>query len=444
MAAMEIALWSVIVGLLLVLMALAGTVLKRLPLSTAMLYLLVGLGVGPLGLHLFAPQPRLDAHLLERIAEIVLLLSLFTAGLKLSAGLRDRRWALPVRLALNSMVLTVALIALAAWLFLGLPVGACILLGAILAPTDPVLASEVQLHEPGDQDRLRFALTGEGGLNDGSAFPLVMLGLGLLGLHDLGDWGWRWLAVDVLWATAAGLACGWLLGIAIGRLVLFLRREHKEAVGLDDFLALGLIALSYGCALLLHGYGFLAVFAAGVALRRLEQRQGGGESLPPVEQAMVDPDRSIADNLAVDPQHAPAFMARAVLAFNEQAERIGEVAVVIVIGALLWAVQWELASWWFVPLLLLGIRPLAVQLGLGRARVSRGQRWLIGWFGIRGVGSLYYLMYAINHGLPSALADQLVALTLSVVVTSIVVHGVSVTPMMAAYERAVRAPRRRA
>jgi NhaP-type Na+/H+ or K+/H+ antiporter len=440
---MQSALWSVIVGLLLVLMALAGTVLKRLPLSTAMLYVLVGLGVSPLGLGLMAPDPLGDAHLLERLAEGVVLLSLFTAGLKLSAGLRDRRWRLPVRLALNAMVVTVALIALAAWLFLGLPLGACILLGAILAPTDPVLASEVQLHEPGDQDKLRFALTAEGGLNDGSAFPFVMLGLGLLGLHDLGDFGWRWLAVDVLWATAAGLATGWVLGIVIGRLVLHLRRQHQEAVGLDDFLALGLVALSYGCALLLHAYGFLAVFAAGVALRRLEQRQGGGDaSMAPVEQALVDPDRSVADSVAVDPQHAPAFMARAVLGFNEQIERIGEVAIVIAIGALLWAVQWERAAWWFVPLLLLLIRPLAVRIGLGRSRVSRGQRWLIGWFGIRGVGSLYYLMFAVNHGLDPVLADRLVALTLSVVVTSIVVHGVSVTPLMAAYEKAIARPRR--
>jgi NhaP-type Na+/H+ or K+/H+ antiporter len=439
---MRFALWSVIVGLLLVLMALGGSVLKRLPLSTAMLYLLVGIGVGPLGLGLMAPQPRVHAHLLEHVAEIVVLLSLFTAGLKLSPGLRDQRWLLPVRLALNSMVATVGLIALVAWLFLGLPAGACILLGAILAPTDPVLASQVQLQEPGDQDRLRFALTGEGGLNDGSAFPFVMLGLGLLGLHDLGAWGWRWLAVDVVWATGAGLGVGWALGIAIGRLVLYLRREHKEALGLDDFLALGLIALSYGCALLLHAYGFLAVFAAGVAVRRLEQRQGGGEaSLPAVEEALVDPDRSVAENVAVDPQHAPAYMARAVLAFNEQAERIGEVAVVITIGALLWAVAWDAVDWWFVPLLLLVIRPLSVRVGLGRSRMSRGQRWLIGWFGIRGVGSLYYLMYAINRGLPPALADRLVALTLAVVVTSIVVHGFLVTPLMAAYERAMEAAR---
>jgi sodium/hydrogen antiporter len=442
---MDIALWAVIVGLLLVLMALASTVLKRLPLSTAMLYLLVGLGVSPLGLALMAPQARSDAHLLERVAEIVVLLSLFSAGLKLSAGLRDRRWALPVRLALNSMVLTVALIAAAAWFFLHLPLGACILLGAILAPTDPVLASEVQLQEPGDQDKLRFALTGEGGLNDGSAFPFVMLGLGLLGLHELGDFGWRWFAVDVLWATGAGLTTGWVLGSAIGRLVLFLRREHKEAVGLDDFLALGLIGLSYGCALLLHAYGFLAVFAAGVALRRLEQRQSAGSdaSAEPVQHALADPDRSVAENVAVHPEHAPAFMAQAVLGFNEQAERIGEVTIVIAIGALLWAVDWDPAAWWFVPLLLLVIRPLAVRIGLARSAASHGQRWLIGWFGIRGVGSLYYLMYAVNQGIPGALADRLIALTLAVVVTSIVVHGISVTPLMAAYERALRRARGR-
>jgi NhaP-type Na+/H+ or K+/H+ antiporter len=330
---MEFAVWAVIVGLLLVLMALGSTVLKRLPLSTAMLYVLVGLGVSPLWLDMLPLEPRAHSHILERMAEVVVLMSLFTAGLKLSPGLRDRRWLLPVRLALNSMLITVALVALTAWLFLGWPVGACVLLGAILAPTDPVLASEVQLQEAGDRDKLRFALTGEGGLNDGSAFPIVLLGLGLLGLHDMGTLGWRWLAVDVLWSTAAGLGIGWLLGLVVGRLVLFLRREHKEAVGLDDFLALGLIALSYGCALLLHGSGFLAVFAAGVSLRALEQKQSPGQvSNRQVEKAMAHPDRSMADNLAVDPQHAPAFMAQAVLGFNEQAERIGEVTIVIASG----------------------------------------------------------------------------------------------------------------
>jgi sodium/hydrogen antiporter len=438
MKGMDFATWSIVVGVLLVLMALSGTVLERLPLSTSMLYLLAGLAVGPLGLHLMSADPREHTLLFERLTEVVVLVSLFTAGLKLSPGLGDRRWLLPLRLALISMVITVVLVAAAAYLLLRWPPGACILLGAVLAPTDPVLASDVQVHRPGDRDRLRFALTGEGGLNDGTAFPFVMLGLGLLGLHDIGG-GWRWVAVDVLWASLIGPAVGAVLGAAVGRLVLHLRREHKEAVGLDDFLAMGLIALSYGVAQWMQAYGFLAVFAAGVALRHLEQSQTAGKaSMQAVDQARIDPDKTLADAVAVDRQHAPAFMAQAVLGFNEQIERLGEVAVVITIGAMLWSVQWHAAAWWLVPLLLLVIRPVAVGLGLLRSRSSTGQRWLIGWFGIRGVGSLYYLMFAINHGVPVELVDPLIALTLAAVVSSIVLHGISVTPLMAAYERAIR------
>jgi NhaP-type Na+/H+ or K+/H+ antiporter len=434
---MEFALWSVLIGLLLILLALGSTVLSRLPLSTAMLYLAVGIGVSPIGLGWIQATPLSHTVLLERLTEVVVLVSLFTAGLKLSHGLNDRRWLAPLRLATLSMLVTVGCITLAGHFLLGLPLGAAVLLGGLLAPTDPVLASDVQVQEPGDRDQVRFALTGEGGLNDGTAFPFVMLGLGLLGLHDLGAGGWRWFAIDLVWAVAAGLSIGAGLGLATGRLVLYLRREHKEAVGLDDFIGLGLIALAYGVSVLAHAYGFLAVFAAGVALRRLVQSQGGSAeaSRHAVEQAAASPDRSLADTLAVDPQHAPAFMAHAMLGFNEQLERIGEVAVVVAIGGLLWAVEWQPAAWWLVPLLLLVIRPLSVALGLAGSGTTRSRRWLLGWFGIRGIGSLYYLAYAINHGLEPALARQLAGLTLSVVVASIVLHGVSVTPLMAAYER---------
>jgi NhaP-type Na+/H+ or K+/H+ antiporter len=134
-------------------------------------------------------------------------------------------------------------------------------------------------------------------------------------------------------------------------------------------------------------------------------------------------------------------MARAVLGFNQQLERIGEVAAVVLIGALLWAVEWDQASWWFVALLLVVIRPLSAAIGLWGSGVDRSRRRLIGWFGIRGIGSLYYLMYAVTHGLPQPLAEQLTALTLSVVVASIVVHGVSVTPLMTIYEQRIRGKR---
>ena len=448
---MQFALWSAIIGLLLVVMALSDSLLARLPLSTSMFYLLAGVAVSPLAFDLASLTPFSHVALLEHVAEIVVLLSLFTSGLKMSVGLGDGRWMLPVRLAATSMLVTVAGIAAAGVLLLGLPIGAAVLLGGILAPTDPVLASDVQMAEPTDRDRLRFSLTGEAGLNDGTAFPFVVLGLGLLGLHEIGPFGWRWLALDVLWFTVCGIGVGALLGTAVGRLVLYLRRTHKEAVGLDNFLALGLIALAYGGALLAHAGGFLAVFAAGVALRRIERRETSssgtsrvrGRGIRPAaapaeaaEKALADPHTSHAAQAATHPQHAPAFMAHAMLSFNEQIERIGEVAAVMLIGMMLWAVEWRHVQWPFVLLLLLVIRPIAVAIGLAGSQTSLSQRALIGWFGIRGIGSLYYLMYASAQGIDPKLAATLAAVTLAVVVVSITAHGISVTPLMALYERA--------
>jgi len=439
---MTFTLWFLIAGGLLIFMALAGSVLRRLPLSTAMVYLTVGLGLGPLGIGLLDLDLVRDAALIERVAEIAVLISLFSAGLKLRMPLSEGRWRLPGRLAFGSISLTVGLIALAGVAGLGLPLGAAILLGGLLAPTDPVLAADVQVEHPGDRDRLRFSLTGEAALNDGSAFPFVMLGLGLLGLHELGAFGWRWLAIDVLWAGAGGLVIGWLLGMLVGRLVLYLRRTHKEAVGLDDFLGLGLIALSYGAALLMHTYGFLAVFAAGLALRRIEMQSTAMQDIAQDTAPLLQPTPGTdhAEQLATDPDHAPAYLAQAVLGFNEQLERIGEVAVVVLIGGLLATSQLPSASIWFVPLLLLVIRPVSVWLGLLGSHSSGTQRWLIAWFGIRGIGSVYYLAYAVQHGLEPALAKQLAALVLTTVAASIIVHGISVTPLMRLYRHKQSAP----
>jgi len=439
---MTFTLWFLIAGGLLIFMALAGSVLRRLPLSTAMVYLTVGLGLGPLGIGLLDLDLVRDAALIERVAEIAVLISLFSAGLKLRMPLSEGRWRLPGRLAFGSISLTVGLIALAGVAGLGLPLGAAILLGGLLAPTDPVLAADVQVEHPGDRDRLRFSLTGEAALNDGSAFPFVMLGLGLLGLHELGAFGWRWLAIDVLWAGVGGLVIGWLLGMLVGRLVLYLRRTHKEAVGLDDFLGLGLIALSYGAALLMHTYGFLAVFAAGLALRRIEMQSTAMQDIAQDTAPLLQPTPGTdhAEQLATDPDHAPAYLAQAVLGFNEQLERIGEVAVVVLIGGLLATSQLPSASIWFVPLLLLVIRPVSVWLGLLGSHSSGTQRWLIAWFGIRGIGSVYYLAYAVQHGLEPALAKQLAALVLTTVAASIIVHGISVTPLMRLYRHKQSAP----
>lgn len=429
---MTFTLWFLIVGLVFIVMALGGSVLRRLPLSTSLLYLGVGVGIGPLGLGLIEINAVDEAAFLERLTEVAVIISLFTAGLKLRLPLRDERWRLPVILAFGSMTVTVALIAVVGMVGLGLSLGAAILLGAILSPTDPVLASDVQVTGPRDRDRLRFTLTGEAGLNDGTAFPFVMLGLGLLGLHEIGAWGWRWLAIDVLWAIPAGLGIGWLLGTMVGGLVLYLRRTHREAVGLDDFLALGLIALAYGVALLAHAYGFLAVFAAGVALRKIEERQSGVET---------DPDEAIErvaatgkrEDAATNPETAPAYMTQAVLGFNEQLERIGEVGVMLLVGSLLSNRHLPANALWFIPILFLVIRPVAAALGTIGSSASGIQRRFLGWFGIRGIGTIYYLMFAIQHDLPEGAARQFSALVLTTVAVSVVVHGISVTPLMARY-----------
>ena len=447
---MNFTIWYIVVGSLLVTVALAGTMLKRLPLTTSLLYLLVGVGLGPWGLNLIRIDPVAQSTLLERLTEVAVIVSLFTAGLKLRLPLRDRLWWLPVRLASVSMVITVALIAAAGVWLLGLPLGAAVLLGAVLAPTDPVLASDVQVEHPTDRDRLRFGLTGEAGLNDGTAFPFVMLGLGLLGLHDLGPAGWKWMAVDVLWAIGGGLAVGAIAGTAVARLVLYLRQHHKEAVGLDEFLALGLLALSYGVALWLHTYGFLAVFAAGLALRRVEaadsETHAASESeaeVETVDQRATDapPDVTGAaaaardpNEIATHPEKAPAYMAQAVLGFNEQFERICELALVVLVGGVLTSPLLPFEAFWFAALIFLVIRPAAVLTGLVGSRVPRVQSALFCWFGVRGIGSLYYLMFAIGHGLDPDLARRLTALTLMVVAASVVVHGISVTPLMNLYQ----------
>ncbi len=428
---MKVAVVYVIIGALLLVMALSMSLLKRLPLTTSLLYLAVGILLGPFFLGLIQLDPVEHSSLLEKLTEVAVIISLFTAGLKLRLPLSEKGWRLPLRLALVSMPVTVGLVALIGVVGLNLPLGGAVLLGAILAPTDPVLASDVQTEHPWDVDSLRFSLTGEAGLNDGTAFPFVMLGLGLLGLHDLGEFGWRWLALDVLWASVGGLSVGSILGTLVGRCVLYLRREHKEAIGTDDFLALGLVALSYGSALLIGTYGFLAVFAAGIALRRIERYHADG-SAEEIKSMSVSGE---VEEIATDRERAPAYMAQAVLGFNQQLERIGEVAVVVLVGGMLSVRYLSFDALWFVLVLLLVVRPISAWLGLLGSSTSLAQRSLIGWFGIRGIGSIYYLAYAINHGLTPQLATDLVGLTLTIVAVSILVHGISVTPLMRLYEK---------
>ncbi len=421
--------WFLLVGALLMVMGLTFTVLKRAPITAAIIYLLVGLMVGPTGLNLFHFNPLKESALLETLTELVVLISLFSAGVKMPVPFSFARWRTPILLATVSMAITVGLIAALAVYVLGMSLGAGVLLGALLAPTDPVLATDVQIRHPGDRDQLRFTLTCEAGMNDGSAFPFVMLGLGLLGLHDLGDFGLQWLVVDVLWATVGGIAIGVAAGVALARIGWKLRRAPHQHVLLDDFLGLGLIGVVYGVAVMAHTWGFLAVFFAAVALRQTESQ-------------LAKRSQALHDTLhANEPNAEPVpTVSEGSLVFKEHLERLSELTLVLLLGGTLFISSW---SWQAVGVALFVFcvaRPISVLIGLLGTGTPWSMRGLSGWFGVRGIGSLYYLMYAIQHGLPESLALQLIQITLVVVAMSIFLHGISVKPLMEHFWR----PRRKA
>lgn len=425
---MEAIAWYFLVGALFVLMALLSTWMESAPLSRSIVYLAVGIAIGPAGTGLLDIRLDRDAALIERIAEIAVLISVFTAGLKMAPSIHERRWHLPVRLATVSIVLTAVLIALAAAHLFGYPPAAALLIGAILAPTDPVLAGEVQVEHTEDRDRLRFSLTGEAGLNDGTGFPLVALALLWMSTPVSAPLFGHWLLRDVLVNTVGAFIVGAALGAAVGKLVPHLRARHESALGLDDLLSLGVIAIAYASALLLGLWGFVAVFAAGLGLRFVAPQ--------PAPPASVSNETPARNHLADQGGEASAKkLVSGMLEINATLERIAEVTAVILIGSLLKLPGDVGLTALFIAFAFLIARPLAVIVGLWRAHASRLQLAMMAWFGVRGVGSLFYIAYAVQQGPQWDRADEMEALILTTVAASIVLHGVSVAPLMRFYER---------
>jgi NhaP-type Na+/H+ or K+/H+ antiporter len=409
--------WFLLVGGLLLTMGLTTSLIKRLPITPAIVYLAVGVIIGPSVFNVFHFNPLKDSALLEALTEVVVLISLFSAGVKMPVPFKLAQWRAPVMLASVSMIASVTLVtAFACWV-MGLPIGLGVLLGAILAPTDPVLATEVQSRHPGDRDRLRFTLTAEAGMNDGSAFPFVMLGLGLLGLHNLGDYGLHWFLVDVVWATAAALVIGIASGAGLAWISAKLRNSTPKHELLDDFLGLGLIGVVYALCVFAAAWGFLAVFFAAVALRQTELRL----------QTRATPNATQEPTASEAPL---ATVSGGALIFKEHLERLSEVVLILLLGGTLFLNSWSWPVVGMAAFLFFVARPFSVAIGLFATRVPWRTRGMVGWFGVRGIGSLYYLMYAIQHGLPVPMAMTLIQFTLIAVTLSIIVHGVTVKPLM--------------
>jgi sodium/hydrogen antiporter len=398
--------WFLLVGAILVVMAFAGRWVARMPLSFALVYLAVGFAIGPDGVNLVAIDLVAHRGIIEILAEVAVLISLFAVGLRLNLPLTWRYWRTPIKLATLTMLLTIAGIALAAHWLLGFDWPVAVLLGAVLAPTDPVLASDVQVRHADDRDALRLALTAEGGLNDGTAFPAVILGLMLIGAApDFSRWVWH----DVVWAIAGavalGTACGLMLAWAVARI-----RGSSGGLEFEEFLALGMIALTYGAALATETYGFIAVFVAGLAFAQAKFR--GPRARPSAAAAS-----------------APGSAQR-LLVFTTQCERLAEVALVLLIGAALWTVSWSLQIIAFGAALMFIVRPLATLITIRASELSHLRRRLLAWFGIRGIGSVYYATYAMENADYAPWMHDFASATLVAIAMSIAAHGASATPLM--------------
>ncbi len=423
---MTIAAWFVLIGTLLIMMGLRLPLLQRFGLTPTLVYLVVGVALGPSVFEIFHFNPLKQAHLLEVLAEVAVLVSLFIAGMKMPVPFRRQEWHAPVRLAFISMTISVALTAAFGYYMLALPLGAAILLGGILAPTDPVLATDVQVRHMGDKDLLRFTLTSEAGMNDGSAFPFIMLGLAMLNAPASYELLGTWMLKDVLWSTVSALVVGVVMGHLLALIVWKQRSLSSGGPLLDDFLGLGLIGLVYGICLLLEAWGFLAVFVAAISLRQSELKLSGIDA--PIEDAEAIPESSVHAEESIPP-HSPQVSEGSLL-FKEPLGRLSELVLVLLLGGMLFLDSWSVRAFCLALFLFTVVRPASVLLGLLGSGTPFRLQMLIGWFGVRGIGSIYYLMFAIVFGLPEELAVEFIHITLGVVVLSIIIHGLTVKPMI--------------
>lgn len=392
-------------GLLILLVAWFPIFIRNLPLTLPIICLMTGFGaftlLGETGLN-----PQDYPKTMSLLLELTIIVSLAGAGLSIDKPLVWREWANTARLLGIAMPVAVAAIAATAALYLGLPWEAAALVGAALAPTDPVLAADVRVGPPqaGPEDEVRFSLTSEAGLNDGVGFPFTFLALGIAA-HGAqpGFWVWEWLAIDVVWRGLAGLFAGWLVGQVLGNVVFRAGKKIIARTG-QGFASLGITFVAYAGAELIHGYGFIAVFVAALVLRHR--------------------DDSHEYNLRLHD-------------FTTQAEHLLMMTLLVLFGGglagpMLDGLTWKMAMGAIVVLFL--IRPLTAMLGLIGSRMRFRERAIVSFFGIRGVGSFYYLAYANNIG-DFGQADAIWTFVSFVVLLSIFSYGALSASLMGWLDR---------
>ncbi|WP_234024908.1 cation:proton antiporter [Tsuneonella amylolytica] len=387
-------------GALILLVAWLPIALHRVALSLPIVCVLIGVGVFSVTpFAVWAPHPDNAPVLVERSAELIVIVSLMGAGLKLGRKCGWHSWNVTWRLLGLAMPLTIAMVMILGSVLLGLGLATALLLGAALAPTDPVLAGDVQIEHDEDESEAeaKFALTSEAGLNDALAFPFIHLAIAIAAAGSLtAEVAGEWLLKDVVWKLAAGLAMGVAIGWLVGKMTYSLPSDTRLSRTGDGFIALGVTLVTYTATEFAGGYGFLSVFVAGLMIRQAAQ---GNEF-----------NRRLHD-------------------FADEAERLLMMFLLLmfggmIAGGLLADIGWEEAL--FAAVMLLIIRPVAGWLSLIGVKRPPFERGVIAFFGIRGLGSVYYLSYGFNHG--SFESEYSLWGTLGLIIAaSVVMHGVTVT-----------------
>lgn len=388
-------------GLLIALVAWLPLALRRLWISLPIVCLVIGGVVFNL--------PRIGTNvspvdfpvITERVTELVVIIALMGAGLKIDRIFKFSDWQVTWRLLGITMPLGILAITVLGMNLLNLSVFGALLLAACLAPTDPVLASDVQVGPPheGGEDTVRFALTSEAGLNDGLAFPFVHLAIVLSAVLATGEpWLVHWTGYYLIWKILVGIFCGWVVGQVFGWLTFKMPGDSLAKTG-DGLIAIAATFVSYGVSELLQGYGFLGVFITALALRQVHHDH--------------DFHRDMHD-------------------ITEQVERLVMMVLLLMFGGALAAGLLRDVGWVEVTaavVILLVIRPLTGLVAMIGIKATLSEKLVISFFGIRGVGSFYYLAYGLNHG-EFLEANRLWTIVALVVVLSILIHGLAVTPIM--------------
>lgn len=393
-------------GALALLVAWLPLVLKTLPLSLPILCVGLGYAIFSIPNIPLLLDPLAPGGAAEHLAELVVLISLMGAGLKLDRPVSWHGWTVTWRLIFITMPVSIALLTILGWWTLGLGFGACLLLGGALAPTDPVLAGDIQVGPPGsgETDEVRFSLTSEAGLNDAAAFPFILLALGIVGPNT--TWISHWFEIDLVLRTVIGLGVGFVGGKLLGWLAFRIPKGAQLSTTGEGFVSLAATLLVYGICQIAGGYGFVAVFLTAITFRHMAHKHKYHKTL---------------------------------YGFAESVEHLLTMVVLLLLGGafargLLHALHWQDAVFGLMTVFL--VRPVAGMIGLiGLRHRSTGLAWfwderiIISFFGIRGIGSIYYLVFALNHHAWAAQA-RMQAIIGFIVLLSILIHGISVTPAM--------------